>query len=75
MHLGSRVERLPVYIVPGPSLLDLRTIKEFAERHQLTAYDAECLRVAKDLKLAALATQDKSLIAAAKREKVPIITV
>ena len=40
-----------------------------AEKHQLTAYDAEYLRVAKELQLP-LATQDGNLVAAARREKV-----
>jgi predicted nucleic acid-binding protein len=65
------VTRLPVTICAGPTLADLKTLQGYADRHQLTAYDAEYLRVAKELKLP-LATQDTNLIAAAKREKVPI---
>lgn len=65
----DQVERLPVSIVAGPSLGDLQLIRALAEKHQLTAYDAEYLRVAKELNLS-LATLDKNLLAAAKREGV-----
>jgi predicted nucleic acid-binding protein len=65
----ERVERLPISIITGPSLADLKTIRTLAEKHQLTAYDAEYLRVAKELQLP-LATQDGNLVAAARREKV-----
>lgn len=65
------IARLPIAIHAGPTLADLKTLRGYAEKHQLTAYDAEYLRVAKDLKLR-LATQDANLIAAAKREHVPV---
>jgi predicted nucleic acid-binding protein len=68
----DRVARLPVSIVAGPTLADLTTIRALADKHQLTAYDAEYLRVAKDLNLP-LATQDGNLIAAAKKEKVQCV--
>jgi predicted nucleic acid-binding protein len=68
----SKVERLPVTICASPTLADLNVLRSYAERHQLTVYDAEYLRVAKELKLA-LATQDGNLLAAAKREKVPVL--
>ena len=67
----DRIERLPVTIVAAPTLADLKILRTYAEKHQLTAYDAEYLRVAKELKLH-LATQDGALIAAARREKVPV---
>jgi predicted nucleic acid-binding protein len=65
------IARLPVTICAGPTLGDLSILQGYADRHQLTAYDAEYLRVAKDLKLP-LATQDGNLVAAARREKVPL---
>jgi predicted nucleic acid-binding protein len=68
----ERILQLPISIVSGPALSDLRTISRLAEKHQLTAYDAEYLRVAQELKLP-LATQDRNLISAAKREKVLIV--
>jgi predicted nucleic acid-binding protein len=67
----ERVERLPLTILAAPSLADLKTLSHYAEKHQLTAYDAEYLRVAKEQKLI-LATLDGNLLAAAKREKVPV---
>lgn len=69
----ERIQQLLISVVAAPTLSDLRLIAKLAEKHQLTAYDAEYLRVAKELKLP-LATQDGNLIAAAKREKVPIIS-
>jgi len=67
----ERIARLPITICAGPALADLLTLRQFAEKHQLTAYDAEYLRIAKELKLP-LATLDSNLIASARREKVPI---
>ena len=67
----ERIERLPVIIIAAPSMADLKTLRMYAEKHQLTAYDAEYLRVAKELKLQ-LATLDRNLIAAARSEKVPV---
>ena len=74
-HRDSALEsiaRLPITIYAGPTLADLKTLQGYAEKHQLTAYDAEYLRVAKDLKLP-LATQDANLMTAANNEKVPIL--
>lgn len=67
----ERVERLPVTIVAAATLADLKTLRIYAEKHRLTAYDAEYLRVAVELKLR-LATLDGNLVAAAKREKIQI---
>jgi len=67
----ERIERLTLTILAVPTLADLKTLRHYAEKHQLTAYDAEYLRVAKEQKLI-LATQDGNLLAAAKREKVPL---
>jgi predicted nucleic acid-binding protein len=69
----ERIEQLPVSITAAPTLSDLRLISGLAEKHQLTAYDAEYLRVAKELKLP-LATQDRNLISAAKREKISLFS-
>ncbi len=67
----EEVGRLPVTLLAPPTRADLPTLCHFAERHQLTAYDAEYLRVAKELRLP-LATLDQNLADAARREKVRI---
>jgi predicted nucleic acid-binding protein len=67
----ERIERLPLTILAAPSLADLKTLRIYAEKHQLTAYDAEYLRVSKEQKLI-LATLDGNLLVAAKREKVQV---
>jgi predicted nucleic acid-binding protein len=68
----EQVERLPLTIMAPPSQADLKILRQYMEKHQLTAYDAEYLRVAKELKLI-LATLDGNLLAAAKREKIQLI--
>jgi predicted nucleic acid-binding protein len=68
----ERMARLPITILSAPTLSDLGTLSLYAEKYQLTAYDAEYLRVAKEQKLV-LATLDGNLVAAAKREKVPVV--
>jgi predicted nucleic acid-binding protein len=67
----ERIEGLPLKILAAPTLSDLKTLRLYAEKHQLTAYDAEYLRVAKEQKFV-LATLDGNLAAAAKREKVAV---
>jgi predicted nucleic acid-binding protein len=67
----DRIERLPVTLVSAPTMADLRTLRLIVEKHQLTPYDAEYLRVAMELKLS-LATQDTALIAAARIERIPL---
>lgn len=67
------IERLFDTICAGPTLSDLKTLRGYAEKYQLTCYDAEYLRVAKEMKLP-LATQDANLAAAARREKTPFST-
>jgi len=64
----DRIERLPLILLAAPTLADFKTLRFYAEKHQLTAYDAEYLRVAKEQK-SILATHDGNLLAAAKREK------
>ena len=68
----EQLERLPITFLAAPTLPDLRALRHFAEKYQLTAYDAEYLRVAKEQKLI-LATEDGNLLAAARREKVPLV--
>jgi len=68
----DRIERLPLTILAPPLLSDLKKLRHYVEKHQLTAYDAEYLRVAKEHNLV-LATSDGNLLAAAKREKVQIV--
>jgi len=68
----SQVERLPVTVCAPPGLPELKVLRTYAEKHQLTIYDAEYLRVAKELRLT-LASQDGNLLAAARRERVPVL--
>jgi predicted nucleic acid-binding protein len=66
------IEKLSVTILAAPTQADLKTLRLYAEKHQLTAYDAEYLRVAKEYKLM-LASLDGNLLTAAKREKVQVV--
>ena len=68
----EKIERMPLTIIAAPSLSDLKTLRMLADKYQLTAYDAEYLREAVDLKLP-LATQDGNHLAAAKREKIAFV--
>jgi predicted nucleic acid-binding protein len=68
----EQIERLPITLFAAPTLPDLRALRHYAGKHQLTAHDAEYLRVAKEQKLI-LATEDGNLFAAARREKVPVV--
>ncbi len=68
----DQIERLPLTICAPPLLADLKTLRGLAEKHQLTVYDAEYLRVAREWDLK-LATQDGNLLAAASREKITLI--
>lgn len=68
----DRLERLPVTVVAAAGIADLRTLRDLAEKHQLSAYDAEYLRVSMEMKLP-LATLDGNLIAAARKEKVQLV--
>ncbi len=63
------VVQLSLTICAAPTQIDLRLLWLYAEKHQLTPYNAEYLRVAKEQKLM-LATLDGNLLAAARREKV-----
>jgi len=68
----DRAGKLRVHILAPPSLPDFKILAEYAEKHQLTGYDAEYLRVAK-LERLTLATLDGNLVAAARREKVAVL--
>ena len=68
----ERIERLALTILPAPTQADLKILRHYSEKHQLTAYDAEYLRVAKEQKLI-LASLDKNLVIAARREKVHVV--
>jgi predicted nucleic acid-binding protein len=68
----EQIERLPLTVLAPPGLADLKLLRHYAEKHQLTSYDAEYLRAAKAEHLV-LATLDGNLAAAAKREKVGLL--
>jgi predicted nucleic acid-binding protein len=65
----EHIQLLPLDSAEPPTARMLFILEELAHRHQLSAYDAEYLRVAKDAK-APLATVDKALIRAAGKEGV-----
>ncbi len=69
----SRMARLPLSIFPAPTFADVATLRRFSDKYQLTAYDAEYLRVATEQDLI-LATFDRNLTTAAKKEKVQLIS-
>jgi predicted nucleic acid-binding protein len=68
----ARISRLSLNIFPSPTLADLTTLRHFSEKYQLSAYDAEYLRVATEQGFI-LASFDRQLAAAARREKVQVI--
>jgi predicted nucleic acid-binding protein len=65
----DRLSVLPLIVEPRP---DEGPVLDLARRHHLTFYDAVYLDLAKR-RSAPLATLDKSLIAAAKVERVPLV--
>jgi predicted nucleic acid-binding protein len=65
----EHIQLLPLDSAEPPTARMLFILEELANRHQLSSYDAEYLRVAKDAKVP-LATTDKALIRAAKKEGV-----
>jgi predicted nucleic acid-binding protein len=69
----DRIAQLPLAILAPPGLSDLMLLRHYAEKHQLTSYDAEYLRVAKSQNLS-LATLDGNLLSGAKLEKVTVIS-
>lgn len=64
----EEIQRLPLIIAASTSAAELPNLAKLATKHKLTAYDAEYLRLAQEMK-ALLATQDKALMAAAKKER------
>jgi predicted nucleic acid-binding protein len=68
----ERIEKLPLTVLAPPGLADLKVLRHYSEKHQLTSYDAEYLRAAKSHQLV-MATLDGKLAAAAAREKVPLV--
>jgi predicted nucleic acid-binding protein len=69
----EQIGQLPLTVLAPAGLADLKLLRHYAEKHQLTAYDAEYLRAAKSEGLT-LATLDGNLSTAAKREKVGILS-
>jgi len=67
----EHIQLLPLDSAQAPTARVLFILEDLAHRHQLSSYDAEYLRVAKDAKVP-LATTDKALIRAAKKEGVAL---
>lgn len=67
-----QIPRLSLTILPAPTAADLPTLCLYSDKHQLTAYDAEYLRLAVEGGYL-LASLDGNLIAAAKRERVQVV--
>ena len=68
----KRIEQMPIALFAPPTLIDFATICRYADKHRLTPYDAEYLRIAKEQGMV-LASLDKNLLAAAAREKVSVV--
>jgi predicted nucleic acid-binding protein len=68
----AQIPRLSLTMLAAPTIADLATLSHYSDKHQLTAYDAEYLRLAVERKYI-LATLDGNLLAAAKREKVQVV--
>ena len=68
----SLVRSLPIIVEPDSPERSFTEIVALARDHQLSTYDASYLDLALRLGLS-LATQDKALILAAKRCKVPLV--
>jgi len=73
-HALGQIPRLSLTMLAAPTMADLAALRHYSDKHQLTAYDAEYLRVAKEQKLM-LATLDGNLLAAAQREKVHVVAL
>jgi predicted nucleic acid-binding protein len=67
----SFFDLLPIEIDSSGALLTTKSTYNFAEKHNLTIYDACYLELAKQRSLP-LATFDKSLITACKKEKIKV---
>ncbi len=70
----AQIRKLPVSIAAGLSIASLEILEELATKHQLSAYDAEYLRVAIDNQ-APLASNDKALNRAAEKEGVKLLVL
>ena len=68
----SQIPRLSLTMLPAPTAADLAALCLYSDKHQLTAYDAEYLRLAVERGYL-LASLDGNLLAAAKREKIQVV--
>lgn len=67
----ERLKSLPMRVAPSPTVFSVEVLHTLAHRHSLSAYDAEYLRIAKEMRLP-LATLDRSLRDAAVRESIAL---
>jgi predicted nucleic acid-binding protein len=67
----AQIPRLSLTVLPAPTMADLAVLGHYSDKYQLTAYDAEYLRLAVERGYL-LASLDGNLLAAAKREKVQV---
>jgi predicted nucleic acid-binding protein len=65
------IPRLSLMVLPAPTVSDLAALCRYSDKYQLTAYDAEYLRLAVERGYL-LASLDGNLLSAAKREKVQL---
>jgi predicted nucleic acid-binding protein len=68
----AQIPRLSLTMLAPPTVADLAALCHYSDKHQLTAYDAEYLRLAVERGYL-LATLDGNLLAAARREKVEVV--
>ncbi len=68
----EQIRKLPLRLAAGLSIASLEILEQLATKHQLSAYDAEYLRVAIDNKVP-LASSDKALNRAAEKEGVKLL--
>jgi predicted nucleic acid-binding protein len=68
----ARIPHLSLTMLPAPTTADLAALCRYSDKYQLTAYDAEYLRLAVERGYL-LASLDGNLLAAAKREKVQLV--
>ena len=67
----TQLNKLPIHIAPAISIASLGCLDGLASKHQLSAYDAEYLRVTIDHR-SSLASNDEALNRAASKEGVPL---
>ena len=68
----AQIPRLSLTMLPGPTVADWAALCLYSDKYQLTACDAEYLRLAVERGYL-LASLDGNLLAAAKREKVQVV--